>query len=145
MCSIYFDLRRIAAEKERKNLIMKKRALTLLLALAMIVSLAACGGGGNGPAGSYKMTKMNAAGVEMNIDDLAAMAGVDMTVTLELKDDGNFSLDMSALGTGSVSGTWTSSGSTVTLTSDGEDVNATISGKTLVMEQDGQSLTFEKQ
>lgn len=124
---------------------MKKRALTLLLALAMIVSLAACGGGGNGPAGSYKMTKMNAAGVEMNIDDLAAMAGVDMTVTLELKDDGNFSLDMSALGTGSVSGTWTSSGSTVTLTSDGEDVNATISGKTLVMEQDGQSLTFEKQ
>ena len=36
-------------------------------------------------------------------------------------------------------------GSTVTLTSDGEDVNATISGKTLVMEQDGQSLTFEKQ
>ena len=145
MCSIYFDLRRIAAEKERKNLIMKKRALTLLLALAMIVSLAACGGGGGGAAGSYKMTKMNAAGVEMNIDDLAAMAGVDMTVTLELKDDGNFSLDMSALGTGSVSGTWTSSGSTVTLTSDGEDVNATISGKTLVMEQDGQSLTFEKQ
>ena len=144
MYFVYFDLRRIAAEKERKN-VMKKRALTLLLALAMIVSLAACGGGGGGPAGSYKMTKMNAAGVEMNIEDLAAMAGVDMTVTLELKSDGNFTLDMSALGTGSVSGTWTSSGSTVTLTSDGEDVNATISGKTLVMEQDGQSLTFEKQ
>lgn len=144
MCSIYFDLRRIAAEKERKNLIMKKRALTLLLALAMIVSLAACGGG-NGPAGSYKMTKMNAAGVEMNIDDLAAMAGVDMTVTLELKDDGNFSLDMSALGTGSVSGTWTSSGSTVTLTAEGEDISCSLNGGTLVMEQDGQSLTFEKQ
>ena len=144
MYFVYFDLRRIAAEKERKN-VMKKRALTLLLALAMIVSLAACGGGGSGAAGSYKMTKMNAAGVEMNIEDLAAMAGVDMTVTLELKSDGNFTLDMSALGTGSVSGTWTSSGSTVTLTSDGEDVNATISGKTLVMEQDGQSLTFEKQ
>lgn len=123
---------------------MKKRALTLLLALAMIVSLAACGGG-NGPAGSYKMTKMNAAGVEMNIDDLAAMAGVDMTVTLELKDDGNFSLDMSALGTGSVSGTWTSSGSTVTLTAEGEDISCSLNGGTLVMEQDGQSLTFEKQ
>ena len=93
---------------------MKKRALTLLLALAMIVSLAACGGGGSGAAGSYKMTKMNAAGVEMNIEDLAAMAGVDMTVTLELKSDGNFTLDMSALGTGSnVSGTWTASGSRV--------------------------------
>lgn len=123
---------------------MKKRALTLLLALAMIVSLAACGGGG-GAAGSYKMTKMNAAGVEMNIDDLAALAGVDMTVTLELKSDGNFTLDMSALGTGSVSGTWTSSGSSVTLTAEGEDVNCTLNGGTLVMEQDGQSLTFEKQ
>ncbi len=145
MRSVYFDLRRIAAEKERKNLIMKKRALTLLLALAMIVSLAACGGGGGGAAGSYKMTKMNAAGVEMNIDDLAAMAGVDMTVTLELKDDGNFSLDMSALGTGSVSGTWTSSGSTVTLTAEGEDISCSLNGGTLVMEQDGQSLTFEKQ
>ena len=144
MRSVYFDLRRIAAEKERKN-VMKKRALTLLLALAMIVSLAACGGGGGGPAGSYKMTKMNAAGVEMNIEDLAAMAGVDMTVTLELKADGNFTLDMSALGTGSVSGTWTSSGNTVTLSSEGEDIAATLNGNTLVMEQDGQSLTFEKQ
>lgn len=144
MYFVYFDLRRIAAEKERKN-VMKKRALTLLLALAMIVSLAACGGGGGGPAGSYKMTKMNAAGVEMNIEDLAAMAGVDMTVTLELKADGNFTLDMSALGTGSVSGTWTSSGNTVTLSSEGEDIAATLNGNTLVMEQDGQSLTFEKQ
>ena len=144
MYFVYFDLRRIAAEKERKN-VMKKRALTLLLALAMIVSLAACGGGGSGAAGSYKMTKMNAAGVEMNIDDLAALAGVDMTVTLELKADGNFTLDMSALGTGSVSGTWTASGNTVTLSSEGEDIAATLNGNTLVMEQDGQSLTFEKQ
>ena len=145
MYFVYFDLRRIAAEKERKN-VMKKRALTLLLALAMIVSLAACGGGGGGPAGSYKMTKMNAAGVVMNIEDLAAMAGVDMTVTLELKSDGNFTLDMSALGTGSnVSGTWTASGNTVTLSSEGEDIAATLNGNTLVMEQDGQSLTFEKQ
>ena len=74
MYFVYFDLRRIAAEKERKN-VMKKRALTLLLALAMIVSLAACGGGGGGPAGSYKMTKMNAAGVEMNIEDRTAPFG----------------------------------------------------------------------
>lgn len=125
---------------------MKKRALTLFLALAMIVSLAACGGGGSGPAGSYKMTKMNAGGIEMNIDDIAAMAGVDVSVTLELKEDGNFSLDMSALGTGeSVSGTWTADGNNLTLTSEGEDVSATLNGKTLVMEQDGQSLTFEKQ
>ena len=124
---------------------MKKRALTLFLALAMIVSLAACGGG-SGPAGSYKMTKMNAGGIEMNIDDIAAMAGVDVSVTLELKEDGNFSLDMSALGTGeSVSGTWTADGNNLTLTSEGSDVSATLNGKTLVMEQDGQSLTFEKQ
>ena len=118
------------------KLIRTRLLLPLLAALFLTVGLTACGGGGGGPAGSYKMTKMNAAGVEMNIEDLAAMAGVDMTVTL----------DMSALGTGSnVSGTWTASGNTVTLSSEGEDIAATLNGNTLVMEQDGQSLTFEKQ
>lgn len=125
---------------------MKKRAMTLLLALAMIVSLAACGGGGGGPAGSYKMTKMNAAGMDMDIAQLTSLYGVDINVTLELKSDGNFTLDMSALGTGqSVSGTWTSSGNTVTLSAEGDDLDATLNGNTLVLEESGQSLTFEKQ
>ena len=56
---------------------MKKRALTFLLAFAMIVSLAACGGGGgSSAAGSYKLTEMNAAGVNMNLDEQIGRAHV---------------------------------------------------------------------
>lgn len=126
---------------------MKKRALTLLLALAMIVSLAACGGGGgSSAAGSYKLTKMDAAGISMDLDEMASMAGVEMNITLELKEDGNFSLDMSALGQSeSVSGTWKADGNNLVLSAEGDDLPVTFDGKTIVLEQDGQSLTFEKQ
>ena len=126
---------------------MQKSALTFLLALAMIVSLAACGGGGgSSAAGSYKLTEMNAAGVNMNLDELAASAGVEFNIVLELKDDGNFSLDMSALGQSeSLSGTWKADGNNLVLSAEGEDLPVTFDGKTIVMEQDGQSLTFEKQ
>lgn len=125
---------------------MKKRALTLFLALAMIVSLAACGGGGSSAAGSYKLTEMNAAGVSMKLDELASMAGMEINIVLELKDDGNFALDMSALGQSeSLSGTWKADGNNLVLSAEGEDLPVTFDGKTIVMEQDGQSLTFEKQ
>lgn len=53
---------------------MKKRVLTLLLALAMIVSLAACGGGGSSAAGTYKLTEMNAGGISMDLEELASTA-----------------------------------------------------------------------
>lgn len=126
---------------------MKKRTLTLFLALAMIVSLAACGGGGgNSAAGSYKLTELNAGGINMNLEDLAATAGTEINIMLELKDDNSFSLDMSALGTGqSLSGTWKADGDNLVLTADGSDLPVTFDGKTLVMEENGQSLTFEKQ
>ena len=124
---------------------MKKRASTLLLALAMIVSLAACGGG-NTAAGSYKLTEMNAGGINMNVSDLAESIGMEFNVILELKSDGSFSLDMAALDESeSLSGTWTADGKDLVLTAEGEDVPATFDGKTIVLEQDGQSLTFEKQ
>lgn len=126
---------------------MKKRALTLLLVLAMIVSLAACGGGGgNAAAGSYKLTQVNAGGINMDVDELASTAGVDINIILELKEDNSFSLDMSALGMGqSLSGAWKADGNNLVLTSDGNDLPVTFDGKTLVMEDNGQSLTFEKQ
>ena len=124
---------------------MKKRALTLFLALAMIVSLAACGGGGSGPAGSYKMTKMNAGGIEMNIEELSSMAGMDVKITLNLKSDGNFSLDMSAIDANqSLSGTWTADGNTLSITADGVTTTGTIDGGTIVLEENGQTMTFEK-
>lgn len=130
---------------------MKKRVLTLLLALAMIVSLAACGGGGSSAAGTYKLTEMNAGGISMDLEELASTAGVDMSILLELKMDGTFSLDMggqdmSGLTDGvSLAGTWKASGSDLIFTMDGEDLTVPFDGKTIVMEQDGTSLTFVKQ
>lgn len=125
---------------------MKKRTLTLLLVLAMIVSLAACGGGGSSAAGSYKLTQVNAGGINMDMDELASTAGVEFNIILELKEDNSFSLDMSALGMGqSLSGAWKADGNNLVLTSDGNDLPVTFDGKTLVMEDNGQSLTFEKQ
>ena len=114
---------------------MKKRVLTLLLALAMIVSLAACGGGGSSAAGTYKLTEMNAGGISMDLEELASTAGVDMG-----------GQDMSGLTDGvSLAGTWKASGSDLIFTMDGEDLTVPFDGKTIVMEQDGTSLTFVKQ
>lgn len=126
---------------------MKKRMMTLFLALAMVVSLAACGGGGGGSnvAGTYNLTKMDAAGVSMDIAQLTAAAGMDVSIVLDLKSDGNFSLDMSAIdATQSLSGTWTADGSTLSLTAEGSTISGTIDGGTIVLEESGQTLTFEK-
>ena len=122
---------------------MKKNVLALLLALAMVVSLAACGGGGS-PEGEYHLTKLEAQGMSLDMDQLAEMAGVDVDIALKLNADKTFSLDMSALGMGeSLSGTW-SSDNGLTLTVDGESVPVKLSGNTIVMEEDGTSMTFEK-
>lgn len=126
---------------------LKKHALTLLMAMAMMVSLVACGGGDGdtSAAGTYNLTNMNAGGVSMDIAQIREQAGIEVNIVLELKEDGNFSLDMSALGTNeNISGTWKGDSTSVTMTSEGQDVVATINGTTLTMEQDGQSLTFEK-
>lgn len=126
---------------------LKKHALTLLMAMAMMVSLVACtgGDGDTSAAGTYNLTNMNAGGVSMDIEQIREQAGIEVNIVLELKEDGNFSLDMSALGTNeSISGTWKGDSTSVTMTADGSDVVATIDGTTLTMEQDGQTLTFEK-
>lgn len=124
---------------------MKKRAMTLLLALAMIVSLAACGGGG-GPAGTYKLTKVNSGGMDLDVAQLSEMTGVDMNVTLKVNADGSWSMDASALGIGTeaVSGTWAANGSSIDFSAEGETITASVNGNTIVMEQDGQALTFQK-
>ena len=122
---------------------MKKNVLALLLALAMVVSLAACGGGGS-PEGEYHLTKLEAQGMSLDMDQLAEMAGVDVDITLKLNADKTFSLDMSALGMGeSLAGTW-STDNGLTLTVDGESVPVKLNGSTIVLEEDGTSMTFEK-
>ncbi len=123
---------------------MKKRISALFLALALMLSLAACGGGG-GVAGTYKLTEMNIEGVNMDLTKLASTFGMEVNITLDLKADGSFILDGNGLsGLDNISGTWTSSGSTLSLDADGETITGTLNGGAIVLEEDGQSMTFRK-
>ena len=47
---------------------MKKRVLTLMMALVMILGLVGCGGGGKNPAGTYSLTKMSFGEEEMDVE-----------------------------------------------------------------------------
>ena len=131
---------------------MKKQVLTFLMVLAMVISLAACGGGGGGssggnsPVGTYQMTSMNSDGMEMTAEDLAALFGTDVEITLEIKDDNSFTLDLGFLVEDeNVSGTWEMDGDSLKLSAEGDSISVTYDGKTIVMDVNGEILTFEKQ
>ena len=124
---------------------MKKQVLIFLMALVMIVSLVGCGGSKN-PAGTYKLTALNSGGINMNVKELADLFEMDIEATLELKDDSSFTLDMGFLGEGEItSGTWKINGDSLILTAEGQDLSAAYNGKTVVIDMEGESLTFEKQ
>ena len=125
---------------------MKKRVLTFLMTLVMIVSLAACGGGGKGPVGTYNLTKMGSGGEEISIDDLSALAGEEVKIVLNLTEDNKFTLDMGIWGEEeTVRGTWKMDGDSLSLSAQGDDLSVTYDGKTIVLDMEGESLTFEKQ
>ena len=126
---------------------MKKRILTVLMALVMLVSLAACGGGKN-PAGTYELTKMGDGSEELTAEELTEIAGTELESTLEMTKDNKFTLNMGILSdeeTESVSGTWKLDGDSLILSVEGEELSATYNGKTVAMDMDGVLLTFGKQ
>lgn len=127
---------------------MQKRVLTFLMALMMVLGLAACGGGGESAAGVYKITKMSSEGIEMTTEEMSELFGMEVDMTLELKEDNTFVLDLGFLmaeGEEGTSGTWKLEGDTLTLSADGEDITTTYDGKTIVLEEGTEILTFEKQ
>lgn len=130
---------------------MKKRVLALLMTLAMIFSLAACGdsggsGGGESAAGTYNLTKMSSGGEEISMEEMSEIAGMDVSMTLELTEDNKFTMDMGVLGDGEkVSGTWKMDGDSLILSAEGDELSVTYDGKTIVLDMEGEGLTFEKQ
>ena len=90
----------------------------------------------SGPAGGYKLTDMTAPDMEENIQEqLAAMEAMGMYTFLELLEDGSMTFWMYGVET---AGTWTED----SLTFDETTIPATFKDDTIVMEQDGASLTF---
>ena len=138
-------------DRNERKMNMKKRVLALLMTLAMIFSLAACGdsggsGGGESAAGTYNLTKMSSGGEEISMEEMSEIAGMDVSMTLELTEDNKFTMDMGVLGDGEkVSGTWKMDGDSLILSAEGDELSVTYDGKTIVLDMEGEGLTFEKQ
>ena len=126
------------------------KMLSLALVFVCVIGLAACGGGGDtSAAGTYRLQTIEMSGMSMDLEQLAETAGVsadDMAINLDLKSDGNFALDMSALDAAdmSMSGTWEASGSNIKLTVEGETINATLKDGVITLAEEGVSMTFKK-
>lgn len=133
----------------RKRLMGK--LLALMLALVCVLGLTGCGGGKSKAVGKYDLESMETGGMTINVQDMLdalGESGVEMNVeiVLELKDDGSFTMDMSALDESqSEEGTWEEKSGKITLTSNGESIEATLDGDTLTLEEDGEKMVFVKQ
>lgn len=83
--------------------------------------------------------------MEMNVEELAGLFEMDVDITLELKDDNRFILDMGFfLEDESVSGTWKMDGDSPILSAEGQNFPVTCDGKTVVMDMEGEIFTFQK-
>lgn len=125
---------------------MKTKFLSLVMALAMVLSLAACGGGSGGSGGSglagstWVLSGGSQEGVTVNQDALESVLGGSMTCTFE--EDGTVVVELAGV---SVEGTWTQDGNTVELDIQGEIDTMTLDGDTLSMEESGVLMEFTRQ
>ena len=127
------------------------KILALMLVLACVMGLTACGGKSKA-VGKYDLESMETEGMTINVQDMLdtlSESGVEMNVeiVLDLKEDGTFTLDMAALDESeSEEGKWEEKDGIVTLSAeDGESIDATLEGDTLTLEADGQKMVFKKQ
>lgn len=128
-----------------KNFSLKK-AISLVLALTCILCLVACGG--SDVAGTYKFKTLEMDGLSFDLDALMKTTGMDansVKMELVLDKDGKFELNVDAIGeNGSQKGTYKVSGSTLTLTAEGEDLTATLKNGVITIEDSGVKMTFAK-
>lgn len=123
---------------------MKKKFMVLMSMLFVVLALGACGSKKASPVvGTWKITKAEAAGVSMAIDEYLAAVGMEGTkVEMILKDDNTLTMDM--LGTEG-EGTWEYKEPTLTLkNAAGDPMTATYEDGKLTMESAGVTLVFEK-
>lgn len=137
------------------KLIRTRLLLPLLAVLFLAVGLSACG---NSPqsvptdpaadvTGIYHLRHISAAGLDLDADALSQTMGTQISIQLEVKADGTFVMDsaMPELNRQeTVSGTWSQGEDTLTFATGSEELPVTLSDGLLTLEQDGQSLVFEK-
>ncbi|HJB81376.1 hypothetical protein [uncultured Flavonifractor sp.] len=137
------------------KLIRTRLLLPLLAALFLTVGLSACGGSpqstptdaADNVVGIYRLRHISAAGLDLDADALSQTMGTQISIQLEVKADGTFVVDsaMPELNRQeTISGTWSQEEDTLTFATDSEELPVTLSDGLLTLEQDGQSLVFEK-
>lgn len=137
------------------KLIRTRFLLPLLAVLFLAAGLSACG---NSPqsvptdpaadvTGIYHLRQISAAGLDLDADALSQTMGTQISIQLEVKADGTFVMDsaMPELNRQeTISGTWSQEEDTLTFATGSEELPVTLSDGLLTLEQDGQSLVFEK-
>ena len=137
------------------KLIRTRLLLPLLAALFLTVGLTACGSSSQ-PAptdtsadvvGIYRLQHISAAGLDLDADALSETMGTQISIQLEVKADGTFVMDsaMPELNRQeTISGTWSQKDGAITFATDSEELPGTFSDGVLTLEQNDQSLVFEK-
>jgi len=119
-----------------------KKALLVVMVMAVLFCLVGCGGGKNDDpnVGMWKATSISMLGMDLGVDDV-----FNSDVTIELKSNGRFEMIVDGE-TGA--GTWDVSDGTLNLSSSDANISGKITGTTLVIENiedTGVDVTFEKQ
>ncbi|OUO17855.1 hypothetical protein [Flavonifractor sp. An4] len=137
------------------KLIRTRLLLPLLAALFLTVGLTACGSSSQ-PAptdtsadvvGIYRLQHISAAGLDLDADALSETMGTQISIQLEVKADGTFVMDsaMPELNRQeTISGTWSQKDGAIIFATDSEELPVTFSDGVLTLEQNDQSLVFEK-
>lgn len=137
------------------KLMQKRVLLPLLAALFLAAALTACGNSaqtdsqqpGADVVGLYQLQHISAAGLDLDADALSDTMGTQISIQLEVKADGTFVLNsaMPELNRKeTISGTWSQADGALTFATDSEELPVTFTGGVLTLEQNGQSLVFEK-
>lgn len=121
-----------------------KRLFLFLLTSLLLLTLVSCS---NGISGTYSISKINAAGLSLDIKDSPLVLGENVESYLNLQNDGKFSFNVSISDLNySASGTWTLDGNTLTLLcDDATSLTGTIDGTAITLGSGGDTIIFEKQ
>jgi hypothetical protein len=148
----FFGQGAVGSRREVVEVSIRKKWVAFVASVfALCLALAGCAGGVGGSGGKdpsknyvgdWKLVGMEEDGEAYSADDIRLMQNMGMTVTLSVKEDKSFSLNVFGE---ELPGTWEAkSDSAATFTVDGQSVPVTLADDVLTLEQDGTKMMFER-